>query len=204
MKIIKLEEYERKDLFLNYDKNTNPFSFITIKLDITNVYEYCKENKHIYATLGYLIGKTANEVEAYKYRKENDNIIYYDTLNVNYTQKKDDGNIGFYTVSFKDSIKEFIKDYDAVYNNWKINERKVSDFTHDEVWVSCEPWFSATSLIPPFDKNVTIPQFIWDKFIFENNRVYTNLMLMSHHGFVDGSHIGEFIEKLNKNIERLR
>ena len=31
----------------------------------------------------------------------------------------------------------------------------------------------------------------------KNNRIYTNLMIMIHHGFADGNHIGIFLNKLN-------
>lgn len=58
-----------------------------------------------------------------------------------------------------------------------------------------------TSLVVPFDKNITIPQFIWGKFFKEGEKVFTHLMIMAHHGFVDGQHIGAFVNKLEKNIE---
>ena len=70
----------------------------------------------------------------------------------------------------------------------------------NEIWLSCEPWFTFTGFIPPFDKEITIPQFIWDKYENIDGKYYIDLMIMVHHGFADGYHIGKFIELLNENI----
>ena len=39
---IEANEFKRKELFEHYDKKTNPFLFITTKVDVTNIYNYCK------------------------------------------------------------------------------------------------------------------------------------------------------------------
>ena len=75
---------------------------------------------------------------------------------------------------------------------------------HGEIWYSCVPWFNFSQVLTPFNKKVTIPQLIWDKFMFENDKVYVNLMIMVHHGFVDGFHLKEFLqtfEDIVKNID---
>ena len=66
--IKEIENYKRKDLFDLYHQRTNPFIILTTKIDITNIVEYCKEHRNFYGTFGYLIGKTANNIAAFKYR----------------------------------------------------------------------------------------------------------------------------------------
>ena len=61
-----------------------------------------------------------------------------------------------------------------------------------------------TSLIPPYDKSNTIPQFIWDKFNKDNNKVTTNLMIMVHHGFADGFQIGQVIKLIQEEINNFK
>ena len=60
-----------------------------------------------------------------------------------------------------------------------------------------------SSAVTPFDKNITIPQFLWDKFSFENNKCYINLNIMVHHGFADGYHISLFLKEFNEIIENI-
>ena len=37
-----IKDYCRQDLFDYYHKRSNPFVFVTTKIDITNIYDYCK------------------------------------------------------------------------------------------------------------------------------------------------------------------
>ena len=82
MKEIRIDDYERKEIFQQFNNEDNPFIYITIKLDVTNVYNYCNQYKHHYATMGYLIGKTVNEVDSFRYRLVDDKIIQYDKVGI--------------------------------------------------------------------------------------------------------------------------
>ena len=72
-----------------------------------------------------------------------------------------------------------------------------------EVWLSCLPWFKFTGVVPPFDPIVTEPQLIWDKYEIIDEHVYINVMIMAHHGFVDGYHIGQLIECINEELDKI-
>ena len=147
-----------------------------------------------------MICETVNEIDAFKYRKEDDKIYKYDELKINFTQMIDEDEISFFEIdkgkTYKSFIEEFKKEQEKLINDKKVTISK----EQGEIWVSCAPWYEFTSLVTPYDKNVTIPQFTWGKFKEENGKFYTNLMIMVHHGFVDGNHIGIFLNKLNDKI----
>ena len=197
-----INDLKRKELFEYFDSKTNPFIILTTKIDITNIINYCKVHKNYYATIGYVIGLVANEMDCFKYRKEDDKIYKYDKLKVNFTQMITEDEIGFFNLDIGNNYHEFINNYIATQNNFLNQKQTNISMDQGEVWFSCAPWFDFDSLVTPFDKNVTVPQFIWGKFNEENNRVYTKLMILVHHGFVDGNHIGVFIKKLNDKIDR--
>ena len=198
-KIISLEDYERKDTFLMFHNRDNPFLFLTVKLDITNLINYCEIHKYHYATISYVICKTINEVDNFKYRLVDGKIAYYDNINIGYTQKTNN-DVGFFQTEYIDDYGEYIKEYKRRESDYNKGLEGV-DYGQKQIWVSCAPWMDFTSLVVPFDKSVTIPQFIWGKFFKEGDKVFTHLMIMAHHGFVDGQHIGDFVNKLEKNIE---
>ena len=198
-KIISLDDYERKDTFLMFHNRDNPFLFLTVKLDITNIVNYCKGNKPHYATISYIICKTVNEVDNFKYRFVDGKIVYYDNINIGYTQKTNN-DIGFFQTENIDDYNKYIKEYKRIEKEYFDGINNI-DGGHDQIWVSCAPWMDFTGLIVPYDKNITIPQFIWGKFFNERKRVYTHLMIMAHHGFVDGQHIGDFVSRLENNIK---
>ena len=196
-----VKDFERIDLFNHYNSKYNPFIFLTTKVDITNIYNKCKNH---YASIGYFITLAANKIDNFKYRNENGKIYKYDILKSNFTiMFEESQDIWFFTCEPKDNYNDFIKEFkskkDELFNNHRLDT-----YTDDgELWFSCTPWYNFSSLITPFDKSVTIPQFLWDKFSFESDRCYINLMIMAHHGFVDGYHIKLFLDEFNKIVENI-
>lgn len=196
-----IENYDRIELFNHYNNKDNPFVIVTTKIDITNIYNKCK---HYYASIAYYLTCAINKVDGFKVRFEDNNFYLYDKLNVNFTQKYQGlDKIGFFTVPFKDNYNEFIDDYLDIQETFNKEHTCIYNNDLGEVWFSYVPWFNASGIVPPFDKDVHIPQFIWDKFIFENDKVFVNLTIMVHHGFVDGSHIGEVLNNFNNIVNNL-
>ena len=113
-------------------------------------------------------------------------------------QKNED--IGFFNVPYKENFDEYINDYINIQKEFLDKGVSIIDNSINEIWISCAPWFSFNGLITPFDKEITIPQFIWDKYEKINDKYFVNLMIMVHHGFADGYHVGQFINNLQENI----
>lgn len=199
--IKEVKNYKRKEIFYHYNSCDNPFVIVTTKIDVTNIVNYCQKHKYFYATMGYLVTKTADEIENFKYRYQDNKFYYCDEIISSYTEMFDDGNIGYFNLDIISNYNDYINNFITTREKFRKENKYVTKSKLNEIWLSCSPWFTFSSLIPPFNKKVTIPQFIWDKFELINDNYYIDLMIMAHHGFVDGSHIGKFIELLNKNIK---
>ena len=202
--ITKVTNFKRKDLFNMYNERTNPFLSIVIKVDVTNIVKYCKINKNFYATMGYIINKAVNKVDEFKYSYKDGEFYYCDTLKTSFTQMKSDETISFFSIDFNDDYKKYIENYKETYKLFLENKFLNTNIDSMDIWLSCSPWYKFESLTVPFDKNITNPQFIWDKYEKENDKYYVNMFIMVHHGFVDGYHISKFINELNKNIEEFK
>lgn len=203
--LISQKEFERQTVFDYYNVRSNPFAIITTKIDITNIYNLCKVKKHYNATIGYYLTKAMNTVEEFKYTCEDGKIYKSDTIHPSFTDMYEDHTIGYFMCEYTDNYEEFIKNYDLTKEKFLKKEDVPTDPIDDAVvWISCEPWFHFTSLIPPFDKSITVPQLIWDKFSFENDKCFINLMIFVHHGFADGYHLGKFISKVNELISSIK
>lgn len=202
--IKEVKEFDRKEIFENYNSCDNPFIIITTEIEVTNIVNYCKKHKNFYATLGYLVATTANEMDAFKYRVKDEKIYYCDEIISNYTEMLGDNKIGYFNVELKDDYNEYIKEYKKVREDFLEKEYYNTEIKLNEIWISCSPWMTFTSLIPPFSKKNTIPQFIWDKYRQENDKYKIHLMILVHHGFADGSHIGKFVNTLQEKINNFR
>jgi len=198
--IKEIKNFKRIELFNHYHECNNPFVIITTKIDVTNVVNYCKKNKNFYATLGFLITKTANQVDAFKYRYHKGKFYFCDEVISNYTQMLSEDSIGYFNVPFINEFNEYKKEFLKIQKEFIDTNKYTTENKLNAIWLSCSPWFSFSSLIPPFNKEVTIPQFIWDKYEYDNEKYFINLMIMVHHGFADGSHIGKFMNLLKENI----
>lgn len=199
--INKIENFKRKEIFEHYHKCDNPFIISTIKVDVTNIVNYCKKHKNFYPTFGFLITKTANMMDCFKYRYKNENFYFCEELISNYTQMFDEDSIGYFNVPFIDDIDKYRNNFFNVQNKFIEDKNYSIDNVLNEIWISCIPWISFSSLITPFSKENLIPQFIWDKIVTIDNKHYVNLMIMIHHGFADGFHVGKFINLLEENIK---
>lgn len=203
MKMIrKLNDFKRSDLFHYYNERHNPFLMVTVKVDVTNVVKYCKESKNsVYATIGYLVVRSISPIDAFKYRYVDGEFYYCEDLIPGFTQMKDDETIGFFNVDYTEDYQKFIAKYNFNKRMLLENNALKKDSEINEVWLSCAPWFSFTGLVVPFDKKITIPQFIWDKYVLDDERYYINMMIMVHHGFADGYHVGVAIKALEESIK---
>ena len=172
---------------------------LTTKIDVTNVFEYCKVNKRFYATMIYIILSVANEMDCFKYRCEKGKIYKYDTLRANMVEKYNENEIGF--MCFDENIlKDFRDTFAKKQKEFREKHIVFEPIDEGEIWFSCVPEFTFSQLVTPFDRNITIPQFTWDKVQEENGNYYVDLAMLIHHGFADGSHIAQFLEKLNNKI----
>lgn len=199
--IKEIKEFKRKELFEHYNNCDNPFIICTIPIDVTNIVNYCKEHKNFYATMGFLVTKTVNQIDEFKYRYKDKKIYYCDIVKSNFTEMYEDETIGFFGIPYTNDFHEYIENYLETQKEFKRNKKLETESDIDEIWLSCEPWFSFKGFIPPFNKKISIPQFIWDKFEYVDGRYNLNLMIMIHHGFADGFHIAKFINLLKENIK---
>lgn len=192
--------FEREELFWHYQENTNPFFIITVSIDITNVVRYCKEHKNFYATMGYLITKSVNKIDAFRWRYEDNQFHFYNQVFPNFTQKINDNKIGYFDCPYHENYELFIEGFQKIQMKFYQSQESSLLGEKGSIWLSCLPWVSFQSFVPLFDKNNTTPQFIWDQYQEKDDRYTINLMILAHHGFVDGFHISKFLEILNLEI----
>ena len=73
------------------------------------------------------------------------------------------------------------------------------------IYISTTPWFDLTSCTKErdFDKDDAIPRITWGKYVPENGRETLGMSLEVSHRFIDGYHLGQFYQTLQKSIDEL-
>ena len=195
-----LKNFERKKLFDYYNSKDNPFLFVVTEIDVTKVLSVTKKLKtSFYASMGYLVVTALNQIENFKLRFCNGKFFCCDNLNSNYVQMLNENEIGFFAFAHTENYFDYIKNFKTAQKDC-LSGKQVAKNSNEEVWLSCVPWFQFTGLITPFQKTQTTPQIIWDKYEKRGRKFFLHIMIMAHHGFVDGFHVSKFVENLKNNI----
>ena len=78
------------------------------------------------------------------------------------------------------------------------------EFPENIIHFSAIPWINFTGLT--HSRNYTLPdscpKVSWGKLMAENNKKTMSAAVMAHHGFVDGYHMGLFVEALQTELNK--
>ena len=200
--LIDVENWERKDYFCEFRNKLNPCNTITFELDITNLYNMIKRKKLSFTlSLTYASVKCAREVEAFRYRNLNGNVVLYHDINTRFSYVAPDGK-HFRTISapLKDTLEEFIVSALTAIEN------QVTTFPEFEgygyIQTAPSPWIttSISHTVTGGDDDA-VPLIGWGKYFVRNERVIIPYTIKTNHCFVDGRDQAEFVNKLVCFIE---
>jgi len=203
-KMLNMESYERKMHFDYFRTLGYPYVGVTVMIDITHFYKKVKQNEMpFFLSFLYLAAKAANDVPELRRRIRGDEIAEYDLCMTSHTVMKEDGTFSYCQLDCGQDFETFLPDaqqkQDLARNCGDIEDdpQKVESY----FFVSCIPWLSYTSLIQatpiPADSN---PRISWGKYTEEGGKITMPVSLLAHHGLVDGMHLGQFFEGLQKMV----
>lgn len=192
-----LERWSRKDHFTFFTQFEEPFFGVTVNIDCTTAYHYSKDSKSSFF-LYYLYKSlvAANQIETFRYRIENKDVIVYDTANASPTINRKDGTFGFAYIDFYHDYNRFYKEAQAEVNRVQKSVGLVPAISGENViHYSSIPWINFTSLshARAFSFKDSIPKISFGKMTEENGQLKMSMSIHVHHGLMDGYHVGEYI-----------
>ena len=107
-KKLDINKWKRKDHY-NFFKNfEEPFFGVSVEIDCTRAYDYCKQNT-ISFFLHYLYNSlvAANRTEAFRYRIVNNEVVVYEQINASSTVNRENGTFGFSYIDYEDNFQDF-------------------------------------------------------------------------------------------------
>jgi chloramphenicol O-acetyltransferase type A len=198
-KIIDFDTWIRKEHFEWFKDFDEPFWGIVSEVDCTQAYINAK--KQDISFYHYYLHKSlmaVNLLDEFRVRIEDEKIVIYDKINASATLNNKDG---LYAMSFI----EYDEDLQTFCTNTKSEENRVSKITGlgvnsdtyraDVIHYSSVPWFKITGLTHArnFKFNDSVPKITFGKFEEINNKKIMNISINGHHGLIDGSHAGTYL-----------
>lgn len=204
----------RRDRFEFFNAMENPLINLTFKLTVPDFRDFCKEHGHApFHFFLYCVFKSLMNVENFRYRLYQGEVIKTDRLVPTYTVLNQDDVLNFTRFEYCEDLKTFIersiraKEYSSqtkelLYAASSFPERELKDY----VFITSLPWLEFTSIQHPVYKfkAADIPSIAWGMFKQENDQeVSMPFSIQAHHGFVDGYHFHLLAEEIKNQIRIL-
>jgi chloramphenicol O-acetyltransferase type B len=203
--IIDTENWKRAIHCEVFRNSLLPQYCITAELDISNFYRRIKENKWSFSfAFIYAVAKCANEIEEFRYRFYDGNIVIYNKINTVFTyMNKETELFKVVAVDMTDDIETYIKV--AIATAESQAEYFKGPIANDTMVFSAIPWLTYTHVSNTFggNKEDAIPKIHWGKFYKKDEKLVMPFSVQVHHSFVDGLHISRLIEQLQEYLDKL-
>ena len=202
-KIIDEKTWERAMHCMVFRNSIEPQFCVTFEADITNFKEKVKKQGLSFTmAMVYAVCKCANEIEEFRYRFLDGKIVLYDRIDTAFTYLNKSTNLfKVVNVPFIDDISEYCK---LAYKT--ANEQREyfnGPLGNDVFQCSPMPWvtFTHISHTNSGKKDNATPLFDWGKYYEKNGRIMIPISVQAHHSFVDGIHVGQFVNGLQKYFD---
>jgi chloramphenicol O-acetyltransferase type A len=184
-----------------------PFYNITANIDVTNLKAFCKKNDiSFFVTSLYLSQKTISQIDNFRYRIFDNEIRHYEKTQAGSTILLDDKTFGFCYFDMEDHLFEFVRKGEMAIAKFKANPGfDPRDGDRNMIFYSIIPWVSFTSFqhARKEEENDSIPRIVFGKYFNQNSRYLMPVSVEVHHAIVDGYHVGQYFELLQKEIDAL-
>ena len=211
-KVITSKQLKNQSQYKWFKTFSNPCYGFNVKMDVSEVVKYSKENKSsFFINVLYLITTALNTIEEFKIREVKDEIRIYETINPTFTVMTDLGiyeNAGFKMVDdynlFYKTCREIV---DKVKKQTEFKETYNDSMIFDDYYMTCIPWISVEAMTHPLANNnsesSTVPRLCWDKYRLENGKYVMLLNITVSHCYIDGHTLSKGFEKIQENFNNI-
>jgi len=208
MKEIDLTSWKRKTHFEFFRRSDLPFYNVNTNVDISGLKEFAKKNSlSLNSVLMFVTICALNAIENFRYRLHGESVVLHDTLHPSFAHIRDgDDLFSLITLDFVDDLPAFDKAVrEAIANTteyFNIEKLKTRD---DFVFISSLPWFSFTGIDHTLSlkRDDGIPRISWGKLFESGGKRLLPFNIQVNHMFVDGIHVGRFLDQLAREITAL-
>lgn len=203
-KIIDVNNWKRALHCQIFRNSIEPSYCVTVELDITNFLAKIRPMKISFTmALIFAVSKCANDIEEFRYRFLDSQIVLYDRINTAFTYMDKDTEL-FKVVNVE--MQDTLENYVAIATQKAINQKEyfTGPLGNDVFQFSPMPWvlYTHISHTNSGKKDNATPLFDWGKFFEKDNKWILPFSVQVHHSFVDGIHIGKLVDSLQNYLNR--
>lgn len=207
-RVIDIENWKRKEEYLFFKTFQSPLVGITTEVDCTLAVQKAKA-KGVALSRYYMHAAlvAANRVEEFRYREENGMVVLYDKVDLFTPILTQDENYRSVAIPYEEDMDRFLAIAGPIIERAKQGEGSAhseNEHTPDLILISVNPWyyFTGIQLSEPASPHESFPIFTFGKISAKDGRQMMPVSLRVNHGFIDGFHIGRFLEEFQRMLDR--
>ena len=191
-KVIDEKTWNRAMHCMIFRNSVEPAFCVTFEADITRFKRVVKEQGVSFTlAMVYAVCKCANDRDAFRYRFVDGQIVLFDKIDTAFTYINQETELfKVVNVPMIDDLKEYCEFAETIAKEQK--EYFTGPLGNDVFQCSPMPWVTYTH----------ISHTNWGKFYEKNGKIVIPISVQAHHSFVDGIHIGKFVDKLQRFFDR--
>lgn len=199
MKILDLENWNRKEHYHFFSQYDEPFFGLVSEIDCTIAYQVAKNNN--YSFFAYYLHKSiraANRIEEFRYRIDDDKVVVYDEIHASSTISREDETFAFSHIPYHDDFNAFDislkKEIENVRNSVGLRAT-INENRNDVIQFSSIPWSKFTGLTHArhFKYADSIPKITFGKLFSRDEQKIMPVSINVHHGLADGLHVANYL-----------
>ena len=172
-----------------FRNSVEPAFCVTFELDITNFLNKIREKKYSFTfALVYSVSVCANQIEEFRYRFLDGDVVLYDRIDTAFTYLNQDTELfKVVNVPLTENLEEYF----------------TGPLGNDVYQFSPIPWVSYTHIshTNAGKKDNATPLFDWGKYFQRDGRTLLPFSVQVHHSFVDGLHVGKLADTLQAYLD---
>jgi chloramphenicol O-acetyltransferase type A len=196
---IDLESWNRKQHFDNFKCYGDPFFNITAEVEVSGLLRQARERSaSFFAASYFLVLKVVNEIEEFRYRIRENEVVVHDAIHGACTVLNDDQTFSFCYFNYHPRFEEFEKHCARVLEENKTEKSLDPKFDRDDViHSSVVPWIRFTSFehAKRLGSGDSCPKIVLGKFTEEKDRIVMPISVSGHHALMDGIHAALFFKR---------
>lgn len=200
--IIDEKTWKRAMHCMVFRNSIEPAFCVTFELDITDFYKKIKAQGYSFTiAMVYAVCRCANELEEFRYRFVDGQVVLFDKIDTAFTYLDRDTELfKVVNVPMLETMKEYVET--ATKTAREQTEYFTGPLGNDVFQCSPMPWVTYTHISHTNSgkKDNATPLFDWGKYFERDGRLLMPVSVQAHHSFVDGLHVGRFVERLQQFV----
>ena len=198
--------WPRREVYDFFSRMDDPFYMVTFQTDVTAVREYTNRNNlSFYYTMVYLCTAACNAVPAFRQVIRGGQVWELEARSPSFTDLHPGSEVfHIVTMPCAGTLAQFCRaaaEKSAAQTTF-LNQQAETDAL---IYYSCLPWVELTALTNErdHDPDDTVPRIAWGRYVQREGRLRLGVSLEVNHRLIDGLHIGQFVQALERRIAAL-